>query len=75
MVDHTLDEVLDAVKAEDAGADSLIAYTASLKEQLDAALASENLSQATKDKINAIFDLSTASAAKLAAAVSAPAVP
>lgn len=74
MVDRTLDETLAAVTTEDAGADSLIAYTASIKTQLDAALAGTVISPATQAKINSIFDLSTASAAKMAAAIAAPPV-
>jgi hypothetical protein len=71
MPDRTLEDTLAAVQAEDAGADSLIAYTKSLKQRLDDALAGTTLSPATQQKINAIFDLSTATAEKMNTALQA----
>lgn len=73
MADRTIDDTLAAVQAEDAGADSLIAYTGSLKQRLDDALAGTTLNPAVQAKINAIFDLSTATAEKMNAALQAPA--
>jgi hypothetical protein len=69
MVDHTIDEALAAVQAADAGGDSIIAYTANLKKQLDDALSGATLPPGVQDKINQIFDVDTALAAKIAAAV------
>lgn len=66
---HTVDEDLAAVTAADAGADSIIAYVATLKQQLTAALAGESISAATQEKLDRIFDLSTGTATKVAAAV------
>jgi len=71
MPDRTLEDTLAAVQAEDAGADSLIAYTKSLKQRLDDALAGVTLTPAVQAKVNAIFDLSSATADKLNAAVQA----
>lgn len=65
MVDRTLDETLAAVTAEDTRVDSIIAFAAGLKDQLAAALAGTTISPALQAKINSIFDLSTASAAKV----------
>lgn len=66
---HTVDEDLAAVTAADAGADSIIAYVTTLKRQLADALAGENISAATQEKLDRIFDVSTATATKVAAAV------
>jgi hypothetical protein len=71
MADRTLEDTLAAVQSEDAGADSLIAYTKSLKQRLDDALAGATLSPATQAKVNAIFELSTATAEKLNSALQA----
>ena len=75
MVDHTVDEVLAAVRAADAGADSIIALVAQLKQQVTDLLATQGqISPAVQAGLNTIFDVSTAEAAKLAAAIPAPAV-
>jgi hypothetical protein len=71
MVDHTAQETLDAVTAEDTRVDSVIAYAAGLKAQVAAALANVTLPADVQTKLNAIFDLSTASAAKVDAALNA----
>jgi hypothetical protein len=74
MADNTIDDTLAAVTAEDAGADSLIAYTNGLAAQLAAALAGTTLPPAVQTKIDAIFSQANASAAKMAAAIAAPPV-
>jgi hypothetical protein len=71
MVDRTIDDTLAAVTAEDAGVDSLVAFTASLKQRLADALASVTLPPDVQAKVNAIFDVSEASAAKISAALAA----
>jgi hypothetical protein len=73
MVDHTMDEAVAATMAAAAGGDSIIAYTGSLKQQLDAALSGVTLPAGVQEKINTIFDVDTATAAKIAAAVPAAA--
>lgn len=65
MVDHTPQETLDAVTAEDTRVDSIIAFAAGLKAQLAAALANVTIPPAVQAQINSIFDLSSASAAKI----------
>ena len=72
MADHSVDEVLAAVQAEDAGVDSVVALVATLKQQVIDALANA-MTPEIHAKLNTIFDLSTADAGKLAAAVQAPA--
>jgi hypothetical protein len=69
--DHTLDDTLAAVTAEDAGVDSVVAFVAGLKQQLADALAGVTLPAAVQTKVNAIFDQATASAAKIATAIAA----
>jgi hypothetical protein len=71
MVDHTPDETLAAVTAADSKVDSIIAFAAGLKQQLKDALAGVTLPPAVQAKINSIFDLSTADAAKVDAAMEA----
>lgn len=71
MVDRTLDETLAAVTAEDSRVDSVIAYVATLKQQLADALSGVTVPPAVQAKINSIFDLSTASAAKVDTALNA----
>jgi hypothetical protein len=71
-MDHTVDEVLAAVQAADAGADSIIAFVATLKQQVIDALANA-MTPEMHAKLNQIFDISTAEATKLNAAVTAPA--
>ena len=68
---RTIDETLAAVTAADTRVDSIIADRASLKDQLAAALANTNISAETQAKIDKIFDLSTADAAKVDAALNA----
>jgi hypothetical protein len=70
---NTLDDTLAAVTAEDAGADSLIAYNAGIQKQLADALAGVTVGPAAQAKIDAIFTQANTSAAKLAAAIAAPA--
>lgn len=74
MADHTIDEALAATQAAAAGGDSIIAYTVALKKQLDDALSGVTLPAGVQAKINEIFDVDTATAAKIAAAVPAAAV-
>lgn len=69
MVDRTIDETLTAVQAEDAGADSLIAYTQDLKRQLLDALSSVKLPAEVQAKVNQVFDISSATASKLNSAI------
>lgn len=71
MVDRTIDETLAAVTAEDGRTDSIIALVAGLKQQLATALSTVTIPPAVQTKINAIFDLSTADAAKVDAALNA----
>lgn len=71
MADHTLDDTIAAVTAEDVGADSIIALYANVKKQLADALAGVTLPPGVQAKINSIFDLSTATAAKISTAVAA----
>lgn len=68
---HTIDETLAAVRAADTRTDSIIADRASLKTQLDDALKNVKIPPDVQDKIDAIFDLSTADAAKVDAALNA----
>ena len=72
MADRTLDETLAAVQAADAGADSVLALVASLKQQVQDALG-KAITPDMQNKINQIFDISSADAAKLNAATQAPA--
>lgn len=65
MVDHTVDETLAAVTAEDTRVDSIVALAADLKQQLADALSGVTIPPAVQAKINSIFDLSSASAAKI----------
>ncbi len=65
MVDHTSDEALAAVTAEDTRVDSLIALFATTKQQLADALSGVTIPPAVQAKINSIFDLSAAGAAKI----------
>lgn len=65
---HTIDETLAAVAAEDAGVDSVVAFIAGLKQQLQDAIASGVPLQAALDKV---FDSATASAGKITAAMAA----
>lgn len=71
MVDRTVQEVLDAVTAESTRVDSLIAYSAGLKQRLDDALAGVTLPPAVQTKINAIFDMDAATAARVDVALNA----
>lgn len=70
---HTIQETLDAVKAEDAGVDSIVAFTNGLKQQLKDALANQ-MTPEIQAGIDAVFDSATANAAKLNTAINAPAV-
>jgi len=72
MADHTVDEVLAAVQAADAGVDSIVALVASLKQQVMDALANA-MTPEIHAKLNQIFDISTADAGKINAAVGAQA--
>lgn len=65
MVDHTSDEALAAVTAEDTRVDSLIALFATTKQQLADALSGVTIPPAVQAKINSIFDLSSAGASKI----------
>jgi hypothetical protein len=69
----SIDEVLAAVQAESAGVDSVVAMVATLKQQVIDALG-KAVTPEVQAKIDQIFDLSTSDAAKLNAAVAAPAV-
>ena len=71
MVDHTADEVLAAVRAADAGADSIIALYAQKKQELLDALA-HVMTPEIQAAINAAFDVSSGTAAKIATAVAEP---
>lgn len=68
-MDHTLDEALASVTAADAGVDSLIALFDVKKKALADALAGVTLSPEQQAKVNAVFDMSTADAAKTQAAL------
>ena len=74
MVDRTAAEMLAAVEAADAGADSLIAYTVTLKQQLQDALA-HVMTPEIQAAINRVFDISTNDATKMAAAMNAAPAP
>lgn len=67
---HTIQETLDAIAAEDSGVDSVVAFIASLKQQLKDALASGLPMQEALDKV---FDSATANAAKINSAMTADA--
>jgi hypothetical protein len=75
MADHdvTVAEALAAVQSADAGADSLIAFAATLKQQVIDLLAHQ-MTPELQAGLNSIFDVSTAEAKKLADATAAPAV-
>ena len=76
MVDRTIDEVLAAVQAANAGADSVIASRAALKQQvIDLLAAQGQLNPAVQAGLNTIFDTSTAQAQKEADAISSDAAP
>lgn len=70
MVDRTIDETLAAVTAEDTRVDSIIAFVAGLKQQLTDALG-KAITPDMQTKINQVFDLSTAGAAKVDVALNA----
>ena len=73
-MDRTVDEVLAAVRAADAGADSIIAVVATLKQQVTDLLAAQGqISPVVQAGLNSIFDIATADATKIAAAIPAPA--
>jgi hypothetical protein len=65
MVDHSPDEALAAVTAEDTRVDSLITLFSTTKKKLADALSGVTIPPAVQEKINSIFDLSAASAAKM----------
>lgn len=65
----TLQETLDAVTAEDAGVDSIIAYNDGLKKQLADALSGVTLPAGVQGKVDAIFAQANTSAGKIAAAL------
>jgi hypothetical protein len=69
MVDRTMDETLAAVTAADTRVDGIIEFSRGLKTRLDAALAGTTIPPAVQAKINQIFDLSTADATKVDAAI------
>lgn len=68
---RSIDETLKAVQDADTRVDSIIADRASLKAQLDAALANVNIPADVQAKIDSIFDISTADAVKVDAALNA----
>ena len=61
-----------AIAAEDPGTDSVVAFINNMRDQLTAELANDPAAQAV---INSTADRMVANAAKLAAAIAAPAVP
>ena len=65
---HTIAEVLAAVQAADAGADSIVAYNVKLKARVAELLAGQ-MTEELSAGLDRIFDMSTADAAKLAEAV------
>ncbi len=67
----TLQEVLDAVAAEDTKIDGIIALVGGLKQQLADALSGTTLPPDVQAKVDALFDKATASAGKIDAALSA----
>lgn len=67
----TIDEALAAVTAASTRTDSIIADRASLKQQLDDALANVTLPADVQAKIDQIFDIETSDAAKIDAALNA----
>lgn len=71
MVDRTPDEALQAVTDADVGVDSLIAYNTVLKQRVADALSGATLPPAVQDKLNKVFDLSTADLVKTNAALNA----
>lgn len=68
MPNHNPQEVLDAIAAEDAGVDSVVAFVATLKQQVKDAVAAGAPLQEALDKV---FDSATANAAKISAAIQA----
>lgn len=67
---HTLSEVLEVVKAEKAGSESLITLVKGLQKQLADVLAGE-LSPTAQAKVDAIFDAATANVDEIQAALDA----
>ncbi len=65
MVDRTIDEALAAATAASTRTDSIIAFVSNLQAQLAAALANVSIPPDVQAKINQIFDLDTADAAKV----------
>lgn len=72
MANHSAQEVLDAVAAEAAGVDSVVAFIATLKQQVKDAVAAGAPLQEALDKV---FDAATANAAKINTAMQADAGP
>ena len=56
MTDHTVDEVLADIQEENTQIAGLSSLTASIKAQLDAALAGTTIPPDVQAKINSIFD-------------------
>lgn len=65
----TIDEVLAAVRAASTRTDSIIADRAALKKQVDDALSSVTLPADVQAKLDEVFDIETADAAKIDAAL------
>jgi hypothetical protein len=65
----SIDEVLAAVRAASTRTDSIIADRAALKQQVDDALKNVSLPADVQDKLDAIFDIETADAQKIDAAL------
>lgn len=65
MVDHTMQEVVDAAAAEDSRVDSLIAYNDALKKQVTDALSGASLPPNVQTAINGIFDRANANATRI----------
>lgn len=69
MADVTIDQVLADAQEESTVGDSLIALTARIKTELDAALANVTVPPDVQAKINQVFDVIEANKAKAAAAI------
>jgi hypothetical protein len=66
---HTLDEAVTAAQAASSKGDSVLATFATVEKQLADALAGVTIPADAQAKIDAIFDIDTATAAKLGTAI------
>lgn len=71
----SIDEVVDQARVASGRVNSLIAAFKTIKQQLDEALSGVTLPPAVQTKVDSIFDIDTADATNIDAALSAPQPP